>query len=111
MKNKHILLFLFIFPVMYNAQSTKQLTEFADQLTKEGNHYGASIYYKKAIELDSTDIHLLNKYAHSLKGYNNYLDAAFYFKKVTEKDKGGRIYKDANFWLASMQKFNGDYKK
>ena len=109
MKIKNIL-FLFVFHMLCNGQSIKQLTEFADQLTKEGNHYGASIYYKKAIELDSTDIHIVYKYAHSLKNYNNYVDAAYYYKRITEKDKGGRIYKDANFWLATMQKFNGEYK-
>ena len=65
------LLVLIILPLLFNAQNLKQLKEFADQLTNEGNHYGASLYYQKAIEVDSTDIHLLYKYAHSLKNYNN----------------------------------------
>ncbi len=111
MDRKNILLiFLFAFPLLYNAQNLKQLTEFADQLSNEGNHFGASLYYKQALDIDSADIHLLYKYAHSLKNYNNYVDAAQYFQKIVEKDKGGRIYKDANFWLATMQKFNGEYK-
>ena len=110
MDRKYTLLILIVIPLLFNAQNLKQLKEFADQLTNEGNHYGASLYYQKAIEVDSTDIHLLYKYAHSLKNYNNYVDAAHYFQKIVKKDKGGRIYKDANFWLATMQKFNGDYK-
>jgi len=111
MDRKNILLILlFAFPLLYNAQNLKQLTEFADQLSNEGNHFGASLYYKQALDIDSADIHLLYKYAHSLKNYNNYVDAAHYFQKIIEKDKGGRIYRDANFWLASMQKFNGNYK-
>ena len=110
MDRKYTLLILIVLPLLFNAQNLKQLKEFADQLTNEENHYGASLYYQKAIEVDSTDIHLLYKYAHSLKNYNNYVDAAHYFQKIVKKDKGGRIYKDANFWLATMQKFNGDYK-
>ena len=91
-------------------QNQKQIIKYADQLFNEGNFYGSSIYFKKAIELDSSDIHTLYKYASSLKNYNNYSLASYYFKKICEKDKGGRIYKDASFWLASMQKYNGQYR-
>ena len=78
MDRKNILLILlFAFPLLYNAQNLKQLTEFADQLSNEGNHFGASLYYKQALNIDSTDIHLLYKYAHSLKNYNNYNLSSF----------------------------------
>jgi len=50
MDRKNILLiFLFAFPLLYNAQNLKQLTEFADQLSNESNHFGASLYYKQAL--------------------------------------------------------------
>lgn len=111
--NSHILsllFFIFITNLIFS-QSTKQFIKYADQLNKDGNYYGASIYYKKALIIDSTDIDLTYKYAHSLKNYNNYELAEYYFQKITNKDKGGRIYKDASLWLASMQKFNKNYKE
>jgi tetratricopeptide (TPR) repeat protein len=105
-----LLIFIFITNLIFS-QSTKQFIKYADELNNEGNYYGASIYYKKALAIDSSDIDLTYKYAHSLKNYNNYRLAEYYFQKITNKDKGGRIYKDASLWLASMQKFNKNYKE
>ena len=104
------ILSLFIICISVSAQNNKQQIKYADKLVKQNNYYGASIYYKKAMDIDSSDIHLIYKLATSLKNYNNYTLAQFYFAKICEKDKGGRIYKDAQFWLASMQKYNADYK-
>ena len=50
---------------------------------------------------DSSNIHLLYKYAESLRKYNNYDLASYYYNKIVEKDKAGRIYKDAWFWFAA----------
>lgn len=105
-----IFFYLFI-PLCSNGQNSKQLIDYADENFKLGDYYGASLYYQKAMETDSTDIHLLYKYASSLRLYNNYFDAAYYYNKIVDKDKGGRIYPDAIFWLGSMQKFNGEYKE
>lgn len=101
---------LFLIPGLSLAQNAKQLIQFADENYDLGDYYGASLYYKKAMDLDSADIHLLYKYATSLRKYNNYTGAQFYYGKITEKDKGGRIYPDAVYWLGHMQKFNGEYK-
>ncbi len=107
----YLILFLFLFASKgILAQSQKQLIKWADENAKLGDYYGASIYYKKAMEMDSADIHLLYKYATSLRKYNNYDGASYYYTKITDKDKGGRIYKDAWFWLAIMQKYNGNYR-
>jgi hypothetical protein len=93
-----------------SAQSYKQLIDYADINAEAGDYYGASIYYKQAMEIDSSKIDLLYKYAEALRKYNNYTKAAYYYEKVWDKDKGGRIYKDASFWLASMQKYNAAYR-
>lgn len=63
------------------------------------------------MDLDSTDIHLTYKLATSFRKYNNYTGAEYYYNKIVEKDKGGRIYPDAIYWLAHMQKFNAEYKE
>lgn len=104
-----ILLFTFLLNFGWS-QTSKQLIQYADENFELGDYYGASIYYKKAMSIDSADIHLLYKYATSLRKYNNYTDASYYYGKIVEKDKGGRFYPDAVFWLGTMQKFNGNYK-
>lgn len=91
-------------------QNSKQLIQYADENFELGDYYGASLYYQKAMKLDSANIHLLYKYATSLRKYNNYTGAAFYYQKIVDKDNGGRIYPDAVFWLGTMQKNNGEYK-
>ena len=112
-QNIHIFFTLFLFFISNSivSQSTKQFVKYANELNAEGNYYGASIYYKKALNEDSSDIGVIYNYANSLKNYNNYELAEYYFQKVTNKDKGGRIFKDATLWLASMQKFNKHYKE
>ena len=105
------ILLLWLTPFSIYSQSTKQQIKYANKLVKQGNHYGASIYYQKALALDSSNIDLIYSYANSLKNYNNYSEAEYYYKKITQKDRGGRIYKDAYLWLASMQKFNANYKE
>jgi tetratricopeptide (TPR) repeat protein len=103
--------FMFLFFGSIHSQSQKQLIQYADENFELGDFYGASIYYQKAMKMDSANIHLLYKYATSLRYYNNYTDAQYYYAKIVEKDNGGRIYQDAIFWLAMMQKNNADYKE
>ncbi len=108
---KAIYLILFFLPFATIAQNAKQFIEYADENFELGDYYGASLYYKKAMDLDSVNIHLLYKYATALRMYNNYSGAEYYYYKITDKDKGGRIYPDAVYWLAHMQKFNADYQE
>jgi tetratricopeptide (TPR) repeat protein len=93
------------------SQSHKQLINYADDSFKLGDYFGAAVYYERAMQLDSLDIHLLYKYATALRKYNNYVGAEFYYSKITDKDKAGKIYQDAHFWMAVMQKNNGKYKE
>jgi hypothetical protein len=84
--------------------------QFADENFADGDYYGASIYYEKAMQIDSIDIELLFKYAEALRLYNNYEKAEYYYQKVYDKGNG-RIHPECVFWLASMQKFNGEYRQ
>lgn len=91
-------------------QTFPQLVRFADENVKLGDYYGASVYYKKALNLDSSDVDLLWKYAECLRLYNNYEKAEYYYAKVFEREEGMR-YPESQFHLASMQKQNGHYKE
>lgn len=90
-------------------QTYKQLINFADKNYAVGDYYGASIYYRKAMDIDSIDVHLLWKYAESCRQYNEYVIAERYYRKVYEKE-GGKLYPNSLFMAATMQKYNGEYK-
>lgn len=95
--------------IITDAQSLKKRIEIGDQYNQEGDYYGASLEYAKAVAIDSIDIHLLFKYAESLRKYNNHELAAYYYKKIYGKGRG-RLYPIGLFWLAEMQKHNQDYR-
>lgn len=109
-----ILAILFLFSLGISiptfSQTYKQLINFADENYKAGDYYGASIYYRKALDMDSIDVHVIWKYAESLRQYNEYVIAERYYRKVYEKESG-KVYKNSLFMAAMMQKYNGDYKK
>lgn len=108
---KYILILMFVMTGFSSfSQTKKQYMEFADENFADGDYYGASIYYQKAMEIDSIDIELLFKYAEALRLYNNYEKAEYYYQKVYDKGNG-RIHPECVYWLASMQKYNGKYKE
>ena len=109
---KVVLLFFAVTTTLVSfCQNQKQLVDYADEHMAVGDFYGASIYYQKALDIDSSKIDILYKYAVSLKSYNHYSKSAYYFKKVTSKDAAGRIYKDAHLNLGLMLKSIGSYKE
>ncbi|MDA8715415.1 hypothetical protein N9M27_05975, partial [Flavobacteriales bacterium] len=74
---KFLLAFILILSSsLSEAQSLKKLIEIGDQYNEDGDYYGASLEYAKAVAIDSIDIHLLFKYAESLRKYNNHELAA-----------------------------------
>lgn len=80
-----------------------------DQLYEQGDYYGASIWYKKALNIDSTFVDIIHKYASSLRMYNDYKKAENYYYQVYKKDRG-RTYPKALYWYATMLKHNEKYK-
>jgi len=91
------------------SQSQKQLVKNGDKLIEEyRDYYGASIWYKKALDIDSTYLDIAFKYAESLRGYNDYAKAESKYYYIYKKDRG-RLYPLAPFWYSMMLKYNGKY--
>ncbi len=90
------------------AQTQKDFVKVGDKLTAMGDHYGASIWYKKALDLDSTYVDIVYKYAEALRSYNDYKKAESKYYYIYKKDRG-KDYPLAPFWYAMMQKYNGKY--
>lgn len=110
MKFFRFCILLLAFGTQAKGQTLQQLVKFADENTRYGDYYGASIYYKKALKIDSTDIELLWKYAECLRLYNNYAQAEYYYEKVFKREEGLK-YPESQFNWAMMQKYNGRYKE
>ena len=77
MKTKYCILVFFIVGsfLKINAQSQSQLIKVGDQLFSEKDYYAASLWYKQALDVDSTLVELKFKYAESLRMYNDYAKA------------------------------------
>ena len=102
---------LLIFSVVCaNAQSQKQLIKVGDQLFLEGDFYGASKWYKDAMDLDSAYLDVVYKYAEALRLYNDYAKAEWYYNTIYRKDMG-KGYPLAPFWYSTMLKYNGNYNE
>ena len=104
-----LILCLNLFSVNLKAQSQKQLVKNGDKLIEEfGDHYGASLWYKKALDIDSTYLDIVFKYAEALRGYNDYAKAESKYFYIYKKDRG-RLFPLAPFWYSMMLKYNGKY--
>ncbi|MFN6946674.1 MAG: DUF1573 domain-containing protein [Cytophagaceae bacterium] len=90
------------------AQTKEQRIKFGDLSYNENDFYGASIYYANALGMDSSDLQVYNKYAESLRLTNDYKKAAIYYNNLLRRDRA-RKFPETRFWLAMMQKSNGDY--
>jgi hypothetical protein len=85
------------------------LVKVGDELIeKYGDYYGASLWYEKALDIDSTYLDIAFKYAESLRKYNDYAKAESKYYYIYKKDRG-QNYPLAPFWYATMQKYNGNY--
>ncbi len=101
--------FCVLFSTNLAAQSQKQLVKNGDKLIEEyRDYYGASIWYKKALDIDSTYLDIVFKYAEALRGYNDYAKAESKYYYIYKKDRG-RLYPMAPFWYSTMLKYNGKY--
>ncbi len=89
-------------------QSRNQYLKIADNCFENNDFVCASLHYKTALAFDSLDIEVMYQYAQSLRLSHEYSRALYYYQKIDKKD-GGREYPKAVFWLATLQKINGDY--
>ncbi len=100
---------LFTFYFSLHAQDQKNFVKNGDKLIeKYGDYYGASIWYKKALDFDSTYLEIVFKYAEALRGYNDYAKAESKYYYIYKKDRGIN-YPLAPFWYSMMLKYNGKY--
>lgn len=117
------LLFSFLLSSFSFCQTPKQWAKLGDDASADGDFIGAAIYYKNALSFDSTDLGLSFRYAEALRRSNDYALAGYYYQKIYDADvilqmkntkgtSGGQPSEGRElclFWLATMQKFNGDY--
>ncbi len=101
-------LFSFFFFLSSRSQTPKQWLKLGDEAAEDGDFYGAAIYYKKSLLLDSANLLYNYKYAEALRKYNDYELSAFYYEEVLNADEK-KQFPEAQFWLATMQKFMGQY--
>ncbi len=105
-----LLLFFLLTGLLSEAQTYRQLVKFADENYTKGDYFGASVYYRKALDIDSLDIQVLWKYTECLRLYNEYELAEYYYDKIYYRE-GGKIFPLSAYHLATMQKYNGKYKE
>jgi tetratricopeptide (TPR) repeat protein len=109
-KRSFPLLFLaLVISLTASGQDQKQWTKQGDRSYRERDYYGASLYYKKAMDADSSNLEIVYKYAESLRLYNEYELGEKYFQYIYSRDKN-KNFKEVLFWLASMQKYNAKYQ-
>src|SRR5690606_11325346 len=79
-------LFLSTFNFQLKAQTQKDYVKNGDKLIEKYNDsYGASLWYKKALDIDSTYLDIAFKYAESLRGYNDYAKAESKYYYIYKK--------------------------
>lgn len=107
---KRALLFGFILAAILplNAQEKTRLMSMGYEAFQYGDFYNASSYYADALALDSADIYCAWQLAESYRSFNAYENAADAYEIVIGLDKEQK-YPLALFYLASMEKNNGNY--
>ena len=76
-----------------------QIIEYADKLYQQKEYSGAVQFYKSAMNIDSSNVQLIYKYALSLKALNQLDAASSYLNKVVIIDRAGE-YPYAAYELA-----------
>lgn len=107
---KHWMLIIFLFPAVAIAQPFGQWMKMGQEALGNGNPHLALAYFDKAMEQDSASVDANYYYAETMRLVRNYSKAEWYYQKVYDKTKG-RLYPEAVYWLAVMQKMNGNYRE
>ncbi|MFZ6051378.1 DUF1573 domain-containing protein [Halocola ammonii] len=105
-----IIVWLLFMPLVVFAQKASTWIESGDQAMERGEYYTATQRYHEAWLLDSTSFDLTVKYAEALRLSKQYQEAERLYDKAYHKDRG-RIFEKGLFYLAAMQKLNGNYRE
>jgi len=109
--SRFYLIIILLFPTFVLCQTKiSKYIKFADEQFEKGDFYYALEYYKKAIEIDSSSVDLLWKYAETFRSYKDYRNAEYYYNKVYEREQT-RLYPSSLLYLALMTKQNGKYNE
>lgn len=93
-----------------SAQTFQENLLYGDEAMGENDYYGAAMYYRNALYLDSSSMKAAWKYAEACRLFNNYQEAANHYAQILERDHSSR-YPLSRFWLAMMQKTLGEYTR
>ncbi len=106
---RSLFVFIFFISSLNLIAQARVWSNFGDKALKEGDNYGASRFYLKAWEEDSTFNDLVYKLGIAFKGYHNITEALLYFKKI-ENNKPLQVkHPDYLFQLALLYKAKGEY--
>ncbi|MEO6904229.1 MAG: hypothetical protein ABI315_13905 [Bacteroidia bacterium] len=105
-----ILQFIFLSNPL-QAQKLKTLITDGDKAFSENDFFSASIYYNKAILIDSITPAIQYKYAEASRLNFDVDIADHWYNKVYKKDPQGKLYPECMFWLATIKKNKGKYKE
>jgi len=104
-----LLLGLILAPSVYS-QTFQENLLYGDEAMDEKDYYGAAMFYRNALYLDSTSLRAAWNYAEASRQFNNYVESEKFYASVLERDKGVR-FELCRFWLAISQKANGKYQQ
>lgn len=98
----------FLFSLSAFSQLQKKYVQHGDYLLESGNSLGAVIYYRKAMDLDSSSYELNYQIATAYRFTNNYNKALQYYKRCSKLDRGRKLVFSFHY-AAEMEKLLGDY--
>ncbi|MFT7296895.1 MAG: hypothetical protein ACI80P_001661 [Flavobacteriales bacterium] len=110
MRRSLIVLFLLTINFIASAQSIKQWLSLGEEAEANQEYAAAAQYYGEAYALDSLTFEITVSYANAMRLTRNYSKAEALYDRAYDKDKG-RLYPKGQFYLAQMQKINGEYSK
>jgi len=92
------------------SQNIESILKVGDDLFEAKDYYGSIQFYKKALEIDSTNATVLFKYGRNLSVIHDNKGASRYFQKALLIDKGIQ-YPVLNYFLAEALRSSGEYRK
>ena len=104
------LITILVFGLTSNCQNIEPILELANKHQLKKDFFGANFYYKKAMEIDSTNLELLFLIGSNYVNLNNNKVAARYFQKASILDRNKEV-ENLSFYLAEAYRNSGDYRK
>jgi len=92
------------------AQKAKEYIKLGDASRASGDWAMAHQHYLQAYRIDSLNFEFGVHLADATRMIRDYAEAERLYAKLYQKDKG-KLNPEGLYWLATMQKFRGDYKE